>query len=83
MVQYFVEMPPDLSEEMFLFVEQMCDVRIAPLSVDGHVLHANQRNDIERQSEEGGLHDNHLVFLLCGGLHKNIRSVAIDEKPAC
>ena len=35
----------------FLFLQNKRNVLTTPLSVDGHVPHANQRNDTEQQSE--------------------------------
>ena len=64
----------------------MRDALTTPLPVDGYVPHVNQKNDIERRSEEASLCNNGLVFLCVRrGLrnYESIRTAAVDEKLAC
>ena len=67
LVQSFVKIRPDSSEEIFavfIFTEQMCDALTTPLPADGYTPHANRRqNNTERRSEEASLCNNGLVFL--------------------
>ena len=49
LVQYFAKIPIDSSEDIFIFAEQMRDPLTAPLPVDGHAPHANQRNKLVQQ----------------------------------
>ena len=82
LVQNFVEMRPDSSEEIFafFFVEQMLDTLTTPLPADCHTPHVNQRKDNEQRSEEANLCNNGLVFLLCGGLRKyeSVKIIAVS-----
>ena len=50
---------------------------------DGHVPHVNQRNNIERQSEEESMCTNALIFLLCGGLRNNYGFYLRGSKSVC
>ena len=44
MLRYFMEMPPDPTEEIFavlILLEQTCDTWTMSLPVDGHTPHSN------------------------------------------
>ena len=88
LVQNFVEMRPDSSEEILrlLFLWNRC-VTLWPHPYQLTATHTCKvkEQDKERQSEEASLYNNGPVFLLCGALcsYKSIKTAATSKKLAC